>query len=107
MRIIARRTLLRFVEGLAGHRDQKSVKKALDAWFDEVRKTIWTSASDVKRLYATASLISAECIVFDIKGNDYRLDVAVDYQKSIVWIKRLGTHADSDQIDVAKVNYEP
>jgi mRNA interferase HigB len=77
MRIIARRTLLRFVGQLAGHRDQRSVKNALDAWFDEVRKATWTSASDVKKLYATASLISAERIVFNIKGNDYRLVVAV------------------------------
>ena len=107
MRIIARRTLLRFVEKLAGHRDQRSVKNALDAWFDEVRKATWSGATDVKKLYATASIISSERIVFDIKGNDYRLVAAVDYQKSIVWIKWLGTHADYDRIDVAKVNYEP
>jgi mRNA interferase HigB len=107
MRIIARRTLLRFVGQLAGHQDQRSVKNALDACFDEVRKATWTSASDVKKLYATASLISAERIVFNIKGNDYRLVVAVDYQKGIVWIKWLGTHADYDRIEVAKVKYEP
>lgn len=43
--------------------------------------------------------------MFNIKGNDYRLVVAVDYEKSIVWIKWIGTHADYDNIDVRKVRY--
>ena len=107
MRIIARRTLHRFIDALAGHKDQRSVKNALDAWFDEVRKTNWASAADVKELYASASVVTAERIVFNIKGNDYRLVVAVDFQKGIVWIKWLGTHADHDRIDVAKVTYDP
>jgi mRNA interferase HigB len=41
--------------------------------------------------YATASIVSAERIVFNIKGNDYRLVVAVDFEKGIVWIKWIGT----------------
>ena len=107
MRIIARRTLRQFVDRLAGDKNQRSVKNALDAWFAEVSNATWTSAADVKALYATASVISGERIVFNIKGNDYRLVVAVDFQKRIVWIKWLGTHADYDRIDVAKVTYGP
>ena len=105
MRIIARRTLREFVEGRAGHKDQPALKAALDAWFDEVRKARWTSTADVKRLYATASIVSAERIVFNIKGNDYRLVVAVDFEKGIVWIKWIGTHGDYDRIDVTEVEY--
>ena len=63
------------------------MKAALDAWFDEVKKARWSNAADVKRSYATASIVSADRVVFNIKGNDYRLIVAVDFEKSIVWIK--------------------
>ncbi len=106
MRIIARRTLREFVEGRAGHKDQSALKAALDAWFDEVRKARWSNTSDVKRLYATASIVSAERIVFNIKGNDYRLIVAVDFERGIVWIKWIGTHKNYDQIDVTEVEYD-
>jgi mRNA interferase HigB len=81
------------------------LKAALDAWFHEVKKARWSSAADVKRSYATASIVSAGRIVFNIKGNDYRLVVAVDFDKSIVWIKWLGTHKDYDRIDVKKVRH--
>jgi mRNA interferase HigB len=106
MRIIARRTLTRFVEGRSGHRDQRALKAALDAWFDGVRRARWTSSADVKRDYRTASIVSAERLVFNIKGNDYRLVVAVDYEKGIVWIKWLGSHAEYDRIDVRTVAHE-
>jgi mRNA interferase HigB len=82
------------------------LKAALDAWFDEVRKARWISTADVKRLYATASIVTADRIVFNIKGNDYRLVVAVDFEKGIVWIKWVGTHKDYDKIDVTEVEYE-
>jgi len=105
MRIIARRTLREFVESLAGRKDQSAVKSALDAWFDEVSKAEWASSADVKKLYATAIIVSAERIVFNVKGNDYRLVVAVDFEKGIVWIKWIGTHEAYDKIDVAEVQY--
>ena len=81
------------------------MKAALDAWFDEVSKATWASSADVKKLYATASVVSAERIVFNIKGNDYRLVVAVDFEKGIVWIKWLGTHKAYDRIDVTEVDH--
>ena len=105
MRVIARRTLLQFVESLAGQKDQPAVKAALDAWFDEVSKANWANSVDVKRLYATASIVSAERIVFNIKGNHYRLVVSVDFEKSIVWIKWIGTHKAYDRIDVTEVQH--
>ena len=105
MRIIARRTLREFVDTLAGRRDQPAVKAALDAWFDEVSKAQWVSSADVKKLYATASIVNAERIVFNIKGNDYRLVVSVDFEKAIVWIKWVGSHKAYDRIDVTEVEH--
>ena len=106
MRIIARRTLREFAESRAGYKDYPALKSALDAWFDEVRRASWASTADTKRRYPTASIVTAERIVFNIKGNDYRLVVAVDFEKGIVWIKWVGTHRDYDRIDVRKVQYE-
>lgn len=105
MRVIARRTLREFVDSLEGQKDQPAVKAALDAWFGEVSAAAWASTADVKRLYATASIVSAERIVFNIKGNDYRLVVAVDFEKGIVWIKWIGTHKAYDRIDVTEVDH--
>jgi mRNA interferase HigB len=105
MRIIARRTLREFVDSLAGHKDQSAVKTALDAWFAEVKRARWRNTADVKRLYATASIVTAERIVFNVKGNAYRLVVAVDFEKGIVWIKWIGTHTDYDRVDVKKVEH--
>ena len=106
MRIIARRTLLEYVRGRTRHRDHRALKAALDAWFHEVRKARWKSTADVKRHYGTASILSAERIAFNIKGNGYRLVVAVDFEKSIVWIKWLGTHREYDDIDATEVEHE-
>jgi mRNA interferase HigB len=105
MRIIARRTLREFVEGRRGYKDHAALKAALDAWFDEVKKARWSDTAAVRRSYATASIVSADRIVFNIKGNDYRLVVSVDFEKGIVWIKWLGTHRDYDQIDVRRVEH--
>ena len=105
MRIIARRTLREFVARLKGRRDHPAVKTELDSWFAEASRARWASSADVKRLYASASIVGSDRVVFNIKGNDYRLAMAIDYEKSIIWIKWIGTHADYDRIDVRKVRH--
>jgi mRNA interferase HigB len=105
MRIIARRTLRDFVAKLKGRKDQPAVKAAVDAWFAEASRSHWASSAEVKRFHASASVAGNDRPVFNIKGNDYRLVVAVDYETSIIWIKWIGTHAEYDKIDVRKVRY--
>ena len=105
MRIIARSTLTRFIQSLEGHKDQRAVKTALEAWFQEVKRTEWKNSSDVKTSYANASIVGAERIVFNVKGNAYRLVAAVDYRRAIVFVKWLGTHKDYDAIDVRTIQY--
>lgn len=104
MRIIARRTLREFVDARSGS-DRNALKGALDAWFDEVSRARWESMAAVKQHYRNASVISADRVVFNIKGNDYRLVVAVDFEKAAVWIKWLGTHRDYDRIDVRTIEH--
>ncbi|MBV9569690.1 MAG: type II toxin-antitoxin system HigB family toxin [Alphaproteobacteria bacterium] len=106
MRIIARSTLHAFVDSLAGLKDWRAVKAALDAWFQEAKRARWRSMADVKRHYATASVITSDRAVFNIKGNSYRLVVAIDFEKAMVWIKWIGSHKAYDKIDVAKVQHE-
>jgi mRNA interferase HigB len=103
VRVIARRTLRELVESREGHKDHAALKAAIDAWFDEVKRADWKTTADVKRRYASASVVSADRIVFNIKGNDYRLVVSVDFEKQISWIKWIGTHAEYDRIDVKEV----
>ena len=89
MRIIARRTLREFVDSLRGGKDQKAVKSALDAWFHEVQAADWNAPTDVTRSYTNASIVG-DRVVFNIKGNSYRLVVAVDYRRQLVFIKLHG-----------------
>ena len=105
MRVIARKTLLRFVEGLKSSKDQRAVKAALDAWFHEVVQAEWKTPADVVKDYANASIVGPDRVVFNIKGNSYRLIVAINYRQRIVFIKWLGSHADYDKIDVKTVRY--
>ena len=105
MRIVARSTLKRFVESLAGHKDQRAVKAALDSWFQECKQAKWKNSSDIKASYAQASIVGADRVVFNIKGNAYRLIVAIDYRRAGVFIKWIGTHKDYDAIDVRTVQY--
>jgi mRNA interferase HigB len=106
VRVIARSTLTKYVEKLAGHKDQRAVKSALDAWYHEVRHASWMSSADIKRSYAHASIVGADRVVFNIKGNSYRLVVAVDYFGAIVFIKWIGTHREYDLINIRTIEYE-
>ena len=105
VRIIARKTLRDFVESLRGNKDQKAVKSALDSWFHEVRTSDWHRPADVTASYASASIVGNDRVVFNIQGNAYRLVVAVDYQRQVVFIKWLGTHKQYDRIDVTEVKF--
>jgi mRNA interferase HigB len=105
MRIIARKTLRDFVESLRGTKDHRAVKSAVDAWFHEVQNADWQTPADVLESYANASIVGGGRVVFNIKGNAYRLVVAIDYRRQIVFIKWLGSHSAYDKIDVKTVKY--
>ena len=105
MRIIARRTLLRYIDRHKSSSELPALKSALEAWFHIVRRVAWTSMADVKRIYATASIVSDERVVFNVNGNVHRLVVSIDFENSVVWIKWIGTHAEYNKIDVKEVRY--
>jgi mRNA interferase HigB len=76
----------------------------LKAWFAEARLAQWTSPQDVKNRYANASIIANNRVVFNIKGNDYRLVVAIAYKMQYVYVKFIGTHAEYDKVDATTVD---
>lgn len=64
------------------------------------------SSAELKRETRSASIVSSERVVFNIRGNEFRLLVAVDYKSSVVLILWLGTHREYDQIDVRQVKFD-
>lgn len=97
MRIISRRTLREFWE------EHPDAEQPLRTWYTRVRYADWQTPSDVKRTYHTASFVGNNRVVFNIKGNNYRLVVVVVYRHHAVYIRFIGTHRDYDDIDVATV----
>ncbi len=97
MRIIARGTLRAFWEH---HPD---AEQALQAWYHDAKQATWTSPADIKRMYATASILGNNRVVFNIRGNHYRLVVAINYAYGIVYIRFVGTHQEYDKIDATMI----
>ncbi|HUX56428.1 MAG TPA: type II toxin-antitoxin system HigB family toxin [Bacteroidales bacterium] len=84
----------------------KSAQKAIQAWIYEVKNSEWNNASELKLKYKNASIISSKRVVFNIKGNEYRLIVDIEYKLRIVFIVWFGTHKEYDNIDAEEVKYE-
>jgi mRNA interferase HigB len=78
-------------------------KNPLRAWYIEARRADWISPQDIKAAYPTASILRSNRIVFNVKGNTYRLVVAVNYEFQIVYIRFIGTHAEYDNIKAEEV----
>lgn len=106
VRVIARGTLNGFVRNRVDRKLQKAVKAHLDAWYAEAAKAQWKTSAELKSQYSSASIVSAERVVFNIKGNDYRLIVAISYHYQVLLIKWLGTHKEYDNINVQEVTYD-
>jgi mRNA interferase HigB len=98
MRVIAKKCLVRF---WAKHADSE---QPLKAWYDEATNARWTSPQDIKNQYRSASFIGKNRVVFNIKGNDYRLIVAVAYRFGVVYIKFIGSHSAYDRINAEIVD---
>lgn len=97
MRIISRKKLREFWE------QHPDARQPLQAWYADVKQARWKTPVDIKNVYRNASIVANNRVVFNIKGNTYRLVVAVQYQYGIVYIRFVGTHQAYDQIDVTTI----
>lgn len=95
MRVIAIRTLREFWQR-PGCSD---AEQPLRAWRSEAEQALWKGPNDIKKQYLSASILGNNRVVFNIKGNKYRLIVAIRYDLSIVFIRFVGTHKENDKVD--------
>jgi mRNA interferase HigB len=92
-RIFNRSTLRKYIDSYP------DVKINLEVWHQNVRELVWKSPKDVKKTYGNASILKNNRVVFNIKGNKYRLVAKIDYKKEWVFIRFFGTHQEYDRID--------
>ena len=97
MRVISKKILREFWEN---HSDSE---QQLKSWFQETSNAEWNSPNDIKIEYPSASILSNNRVVFNIKGNKYRLIVRINYDYKLAWIRFVGTHAEYDKIDANKI----
>ncbi len=96
-RIIAKRTLREFWKRHA------ESEQYLKTWYQTARTSNWKTPNDIKQTYANASILHDNRIVFNIKGNSYRLIVKFNYQRQWAFIRFIGTHAEYDKIDATTI----
>jgi len=97
VRVISRKTLRVFWE------QHKDAEQPLRAWFSEAKSAQWRSPNEIKERYPSASVIGGGRVVFNIKGNTFRLVVAIKYELGIVYIRFIGTHAEYDKVNAALI----
>lgn len=97
MRIIAFKTLRLFGE------QHPDTQQALQAWYRDAKRATWRTPTDIKNVYRNASLVGTNRVVFNLRGNHYRLVVAINYPQGIVYIRFIGSHRAYDQIDVRTI----
>ena len=97
MRVISKKILREFWE------KQSDSEQQLKSWFQETSNAEWNSPNDIKIEYPSASILSNNRVVFNIKGNKYRLIVRINYDYKMAWIRFVGTHAEYDKIDANKI----
>lgn len=97
MRIISRKRLVEFWQL---HPD---AEQPLRAWYAEAKKANWRLPTEIKSTYRNVSLLANNRVVFNIKGNDYRLIVIIEYKQNKIFIRFIGTHQEYDRIDATNV----
>lgn len=97
MRVIAKKILRDFC---VKHSD---CEQQLKSWYNEAEAATWKNPNEIKRDYPSASILEDNRIVFNIKGNNYRLIVKINYHYQMIWIRFIGTHPQYDKIDVSKI----
>ncbi len=99
MRIVSKRTLREFWEQSL----YSNAQGQLEAWHEEVLKADWATPQELKAQFGNASILQDSRVVFNIKGNDYRLIVKINYDYRMVYVRFVGTHEMYDEIDAVTI----
>lgn len=97
MRVIAKSMLRSFWER---HPD---AEEALQAWYEDAERASWHTPAAIKHRYPNASFLADNRVVFNIRGNHYRLVVHIHYNTQIIFIRFVGTHSQYDRIDAVTI----
>jgi len=97
VRVIAKKTLRDF------WKKHSDCEQQLKSWYREAEKSKWNSINELKAEYPSASILKENRIVFNIKGNDYRLIVKFNFGYNICWIRFIGTHSEYDKINANEI----
>lgn len=97
MRVLSKSTLKHF---WTNHKD---CEEQLKSWYKEATQAQWKGPKDIKNGYPSASILPENRVVFNIKGNHYRLVVKINYDYGLVWIRFIGTHGQYDKINARKI----
>jgi mRNA interferase HigB len=97
VRIISKKILREF------WKKHEDIEQQLKSWFQETSNVEWVCPADIKKEYPSASFLQDNRVVFNIKGNKYRLIVRISFDYHMVWIRFIGTHAEYDKIDAANI----
>jgi mRNA interferase HigB len=100
MRIISRNTLIKY------WKIHPDTEQPLKSWFDEMQNSFWDSPNQLKQQFRNASVITKKRVVFNIKGNSYRLIADIEYKIKIIFIVWIGTHKEYDKLIVKEINYD-
>ena len=99
MRVIAFRTLREFFEKPEYADSEPSIR----AWYQDAKMAIWKNPNELKNQYPNASIVGDGRVVFNIKGNSYRLLVAINYEFQVIFVRFIGTHQQYDNIDIKTI----
>lgn len=97
MRIIAKKPIRQFWESFP------DAEGPLKAWYADAKHADWKTPNDIKKHYASASIVANNLVVFNIGGNKYRLICHVRYDLGILFVRFVGTHEEYDKVDAASV----
>ncbi len=99
MRIIVFRTLREFW----GKPEYSDSESSLRSWYHDAKSLEWKNSNELKQRYKNASIVGDGRVVFNLKGNKYRLIVSMDFEFQVIFIRFVGTHQQYDKIDAKKI----
>lgn len=103
MLVIGTDTVERYFRVHAGHKGIKAARTQYDAWLAIAGSAQWRNPGDVKAAYPKASILKGSRVIFNVKGNDYRLIANLQYRAGVLAIRFFGSHSEYDKIDAETV----
>ena len=99
MNIINRKTIIYYTN------KYPNAKNQLLIWYNEILKQDFNNFNELKEMFGNASIVNSQRVVFNIKGNDFRLIVSINFRRKACYTIWFGTHKEYDKINAATIKY--